>query len=235
MNLKGAGKMNEANERDTRRDFFKAAGTVAGATVLASLLGSGSAAAQEIELNAMQPTPEQLQAFMALPSGPVCMVNLIKLKKDTGEQYAKYGVEVGKILTKIGAEMVFSGQCKGALIGGATWDAVAIVRYPDKTALLKMAQSEEYQAIHHYREDGLEGQINLAVFEQGFEAAAGGDGDGVTADQIMSQMDANKDGKIVKDEAPEQLKAAFGMVDANGDGAIDLTEAQTIADFMNNQ
>ena len=52
-----------------------------------------------------------------------------------------------------------------ALIGGATWDAVAIVRYPDKTALLKMAQSAEYQKIHVHREAGLEGQINLACFE----------------------------------------------------------------------
>jgi uncharacterized protein (DUF1330 family) len=164
--------MNEVSEHDTRRHFFKAAGTVAGATVLAALLGGGTASAHELELNAMQPTPEQLQAFMALPSGPVCMVNLLKLKEDTGEEYAKYGVEVGKILQKNGAELIFSGQCKGALIGGATWDAVAIVRYPDKTALLKMAQSEEYQAIHHYREDGLEGQINLAVFEQGLGAIA---------------------------------------------------------------
>ncbi len=50
----------------------------------------------------------------------------------------------------------------------------------------------------------------------------------------MSQMDANGDGKIAMDEAPEQLKAAFGMVDANADGGIDLSEAQMIADFMNN-
>ncbi len=51
----------------------------------------------------------------------------------------------------------------------------------------------------------------------------------------MSQMDANGDGAIDMDEAPEQLKAAFGMVDANADGGIDLSDAQMIADFMNNQ
>ena len=70
--------MNESNEQDTRRDFFKAAGTVAGAAALASLLGAGSAEAHEVELNALSPTPEQFAAFSALPSGPVCMVNLIK-------------------------------------------------------------------------------------------------------------------------------------------------------------
>lgn len=58
---------------------------------------------------------------------------------------------------------------------------------------------------------------------------------GVTAEQIMSQMDANSDGKIEMDEAPEELAAAFGMVDANADGGIDLEEAQMIADFINGQ
>jgi Ca2+-binding EF-hand superfamily protein len=37
------------------------------------------------------------------------------------------------------------------------------------------------------------------------------------------------------DEAPEQLQGAFGMVDANADGSIDLEEAQMIADFINGQ
>ena len=165
--------MNESNERETRREFFKAAGTVAGAAVLATLLGGGTAQAHEVELNAMGPTPEQLQAFMALPSGPMCMVNLLKLKPGAAsESYREYGVEVQKILETIGAEIIFSGQCKGALIGGATWDVVAIARYPDKTALIKMAQSPEYQAIHHHREAGLEGQINLAVFENPLPATA---------------------------------------------------------------
>ena len=160
--------MNESNEQDTRRDFFKAAGTVAGAAAFAALLGGGSAQAHEVELNALSPTPEQLQEFMALPSGPVCMVNLIKFDSESAAaEYGKYGVEVGKILRKLGAELVFSGQCKSTLIGGATWDTVAIVRYPDKTDLIKMSQSPEYQAIHHLREAGLkgQGQINLAVFE----------------------------------------------------------------------
>lgn len=50
----------------------------------------------------------------------------------------------------------------------------------------------------------------------------------------MSNLDANGDGKIDLDEAPDDLKGAFGMVDVNAHGGIDSTEAQTIADFMNN-
>jgi len=181
--------MSESTEHDTRRDFFKAAGTVAGAAAFAALLGTGSAEAHEVELNALTPTPEQLQEFMALPSGPVCMVNLIKFDNPAAAtEYGKYGVEVSKILKTIGAEIIFSGQCKSTLIGGATWDTVAIVRYPDKTALMKMSQSPEYQAIHHFREAGLkgQGQINLAVFENALPAQEAAAPDGVTADQLMS-------------------------------------------------
>ena len=95
--------MNESNEQDTRRDFFKTAGTVAGAAALASLLGAGSAEAHEVEINALGPTPEQFAAFSALPSGPVCMVNLIKFSDaGGGSDYGKYGIEVGKLLRKIG-------------------------------------------------------------------------------------------------------------------------------------
>lgn len=224
------------SDTKTRREFMGTTGAAAGLAALAATLGGGSAhSAESMALNAMQPTPEQIQAFMQLPADrPVVMVNLLKYR-DAAE-YQKYGVEVAKILNKIGAEIIFSGDCSMALIGGATWDSVALVRYPNAQALIKMSQSPEYQAIHHHREAGLEGQINLAVFESGLSVdQAANDPGGVTADQIMSQMDANGDGKIDMDEAPEQLKQAFGMVDANADGGIDVTEAQLIADFMNNQ
>ncbi len=47
-----------------------------------------------------------------------------------------------------------------------------LVRYPNKMALIQMAQSPEYQAIHDHREAGLEGQINLAVAKTGALASA---------------------------------------------------------------
>ncbi len=152
------------SDENTRRQFMGQTGSIAGLAALGAALGAGSAGAQTMEINAMGPTPEQMQAFMALPSDkPVVMVNLLKFKDAAA--YARYGVEVRKILKKIGAEPIFSGRCEMALVGGAEWDSVAMVRYPNAQALLKMGQSPEYQAIHHHRADGLEGQINLAVFE----------------------------------------------------------------------
>jgi len=51
----------------------------------------------------------------------------------------------------------------------------------------------------------------------------------------MSYMDTNGDGKITMAEAPEQLKTSFALVDRNGDGGIDVKEAQVIADYNNNR
>ena len=120
-----------------------------------------------IALNQMGPTPEQLQKFLALPDQPVVMVNLLKFKDGSGAQdYARYGEAMQKILADIGAEIIFAGQCQTTLIGGAEWDMVALVRYPNAQALVDMAQSGAYQAAHVHRAEGLAGQVNLAVFER---------------------------------------------------------------------
>ncbi|MEC8950664.1 MAG: DUF1330 domain-containing protein [Pseudomonadota bacterium] len=160
--------MSDSMNNKTRRDFMASTGMATGLAALAGIFGGGKMAnAQVVGLNAMGPTPEQAQAFMQLPDQPVVMVNLLKFR-DGGAgaaDYGEYGRNVGKILSEIGAELIFSGECKTTFIGGAEWDRIAMVRYPNSRALLEMAQSAEYQAISGDRTSGLEGQINIAVFE----------------------------------------------------------------------
>jgi uncharacterized protein (DUF1330 family) len=118
---------------------------------------------------AVLPTPSQMQAFLTLPDDqPIVMVNLLKFKPDGGEaEYAKYSAAIQPILAKIGAKILFSGKAEFCLIGQADWDMVALVQYPRKQSLVQMSLSPEYQAIHHFREAGLEGQINYAVVPTG--------------------------------------------------------------------
>ena len=150
-----------------RREFMRRTGAAAGLAALGTALGgTASAATETVELNQMQPTPEQLQKFLALPDRPVVMVNLLKFKDGAAAlEYAKYGEAMQKILKGVGAEILFSGQCQTTLIGGAEWDAVALVRYPNARALLGMSQLPAYREAHVHRAAGLEGQVNLAVFE----------------------------------------------------------------------
>ncbi len=118
-------------------------------------------------INAMLPTSEQNQGFMAMQSdGPIVMVNLLKFKPDGGAaEYAKYSDGVAPLIKKLGGRILFSGAAKYCWIGKADWDAVALVEYPHKEALMEMIASPEYQAIHHHREAGLAGQVNYAVAE----------------------------------------------------------------------
>ena len=54
-----------------------------------------------------------------------------------------------------------------------------------------------------------------------------------TAKQIIASMDKNNDGKVAKDESNAELEPFFDEVDANSDGFIDEGEAQTVADYAN--
>lgn len=113
----------------------------------------------------IEPNPQDVLKFAQLPdTGPVAMLNLLKFKPNGGrEAYAKYGVEVGKILQKIGATMAVVAQPEFCLMGGQDWDLVAIAKYPSKKAFLEMVTSAEYQAIHHFREEGLDHQVLYAM------------------------------------------------------------------------
>ena len=159
--------MKLTNRSATRRTFIKRSATTAGgAAVGASILFGDKARAHEVEINAMRPTPQQMQQFLALPDGPIVMVNLLKFKADGGrEEYQKYAQKIQPILKNIGARILFSGDAKVCMIGNGDWDQIALVEYPNKMALPRMAQSVEYQAIHHHREAGLAGQINYAVVQ----------------------------------------------------------------------
>lgn len=155
----------------TRREFVKQSGVVAGGAALGAALGSGGGAeAHVVEINAVNPTPAQLQGFLAMKhDGPIVMVNLLKFKPNGGAaEYAKYAAGVKPIVEKLGGRILFSGQAAFCLLGNADWDSVALVEYPKKEALIQMTQSPDYQAIHHHREAGLEGQVNYAVIQTQF-------------------------------------------------------------------
>ena len=155
------------NRGESRRRFLSTGASAVGGVAIGFGLGSTQdMVAHPVEINAMSPTPEQTQDFLALPQRPVVMVNLLKFKPDGGaDEYAKYAAAVRPLLQSVGAKILFSSQAAVCLIGNGDWDAVALVEYPTPAALLQMAGSAEYQSISHHREAGLVGQVNYAVFQ----------------------------------------------------------------------
>ena len=110
---------------------------------------------------------------------PIAMVNLLKFKEKaeyedgrdsdlTGEEaYAIYGKEVLKHLKKVGGEWSFGGSVSRLMLGEVEelWDKVAIARYPNRKAMLKMVTDSDYLESNKHRVAGLAGQLNIEVKE----------------------------------------------------------------------
>ncbi len=116
-------------------------------------------------MTALLPNPEATQAFLSkADKGPVVMLNLLKFKADGGEEaYGKYAAAVGEIVARHGGKVIYVGRAAELMVGAEEWDAVALVQYPTRRALTEMFDSPEYQAIHHYREEGLERTVLYAT------------------------------------------------------------------------
>ncbi len=145
-------------------------------------------------LNTLDPTPEQIAAFLGHPKAgePDYMLNLLKFKdkatyKDnrpeasenlTGrDAYTRYAKGFGAMLKArniAGVETVFGGAIKAFLIGqgegtrqnNQEWDAVAIVRYANAAAMFDAVSNEDYKAIHYHRRAGLAGQLLIACDDE---------------------------------------------------------------------
>lgn len=130
-------------------------------------------------LNAVEPTPEQIKAFLDSHEDgvPVYMLNLLKFKPTStyrdGEQvsgaaaYHRYAKAFGEMLRDLnidGVETVFGGKVDRFLIGSGEdeWDAVAIVRYPDKKSMFEAVSNDTYRSFHFHRKAGLAGQLLIA-------------------------------------------------------------------------
>jgi uncharacterized protein (DUF1330 family) len=132
--------------------------------------------------NKVTPSEEQIKGFFEPGAdGPIYMLNLLKFKdkaeyedgRETdlsgAEAYALYGAAVSKILVNLGGGGMFNAKVERLMLGEVEelWDSVAIAMYPTRQAMIEMMQSEEYQAIHHHRNAGLSGQLNIETTNPG--------------------------------------------------------------------
>ena len=126
--------------------------------------------------NALRPNAKQITRLVTGDNkSPIYMVNLLKFKKHANypdkrlttlsgqEAYSIYAEELEPYLKQVGGEIIFKGEVNNLLIGtiDELWDAVAVVYYPSKNALLKMINNTDYQKIEIHRQAGLEGQLNI--------------------------------------------------------------------------
>jgi uncharacterized protein (DUF1330 family) len=107
---------------------------------------------------AIDPTREAIQRFATEgPDGPFVMLNLLRFAENGRARYAEYSAGVVPLLAGVGGEVVYFGAAAGTLIAepGSEWDAVLLVRYPDRAAFLRLVGDPRYQAIVHLRSEAL--------------------------------------------------------------------------------
>ena len=127
--------------------------------------------------NAVRPTALQIAGFALGDDEPFLAVNLLTFKnkaeyadgRETNlsgkEAYAIYADEVIDHLAKVGAEPILAGDVQRLILGEVDelWDVIAIVRYPSRKAMYKIATNKEYMESEKHREAGLAGQLNIEI------------------------------------------------------------------------
>ena len=78
----------------------------------------------------------------------IVMLNLLRFREDGGrKRYMEYLTVAAPIVARFGAEIVYVGDGLTALSAepGQAWDAVALVRYPNRKAFAAMAMDADYR------------------------------------------------------------------------------------------
>ena len=114
----------------------------------------------------VDPRGADLKRFLAEDAGgPVVMLNLLRYGRGGEPGYREYVHRLAGHLERIGAEVLYVGDCSTVLVAPSTheWDAVLLVRYPSRAAFSEMVADPEYQRITHLRTGALSGAVLQAT------------------------------------------------------------------------
>lgn len=123
---------------------------------------------------AVDPTGADLKRLLDEDDGgPLVMLNLLRFadgKRASYEEYMRLFAET--FAERYGVKVIYAGQGSTALVAepGQAWDAVLLVRYPNREAFSAMVADPEYRAITHLRSEAL----TEAVLQATVPMAAGG-------------------------------------------------------------
>lgn len=115
---------------------------------------------------AVDPTGQDLKRYLAEdPGGEVVMLNLLQYREDGASSYGAYATRIRPFLDRVGAQVVYFGECATTLVApdGWAWDAVLLVRYPSRQAFCQMVADPDYQLITGLRTQALDAAVLQAT------------------------------------------------------------------------
>lgn len=101
---------------------------------------------------AIDPSRESFRRFMTADlTGPIVMLNLLRFADRAG--YEAYLRATAPFLARVGGEVVYAGLAGDPLVAepGQAWDAVLLVRYPDREAFAAMVADPGYREVTQLR------------------------------------------------------------------------------------
>ncbi len=107
---------------------------------------------------AIDPETSDLERFLAKDTGrPFVLVQLLRLAEGGREKYLEYAAAAQPIARSFGAQVLYAGECVDPFLAppGQAWDAIAVVRYPNRASYLKMHDDPAFQAVVHLRREAL--------------------------------------------------------------------------------
>ncbi len=124
----------------------------------------------------VDPTGQDLKRYLEEdPGGPVVMLNLLRYRPDGEASYRAYTDALAGYLPRIGAEVLYVGDCSTVLVAPPEWgwDALLVVRYPSRAAFSAMVHDPEYQRVTHLRTEALTEAVLQATVPWGEANAPG--------------------------------------------------------------
>jgi uncharacterized protein (DUF1330 family) len=114
----------------------------------------------------VDPSGSDLKRYLAEdPGGPVVMLNLLRYREGGEESYRAYTEALADYLPRIGATVLYVGDCSSILVAPEawSWDCLLVVRYPSRQAFSDMVRDPEYQRVTHLRSEALEEAVLQAT------------------------------------------------------------------------
>ena len=133
-------------------------------------------------MKTIDPDPGKIaEALASIPGGePVVMLNLLRFRDRAlydgaesdcsgREAYQRYGERAIAHLKRVGAELVWHGDARIALIAppGEEWDEILLVRYPSIEKFVEMVTNAEYRQLAKHRTAALQDARLIASLESG--------------------------------------------------------------------
>jgi uncharacterized protein (DUF1330 family) len=115
----------------------------------------------------IDPRGEDLKRLLAEDDGgPLVMLNLLRFTPDGRAGYGEYMRRFAETFApRYGVEVLYAGAGSTVLVAeeGQDWDAVLLVRYPDRQTFSRMVADPEYLAITHLRSGALQEAVLQAT------------------------------------------------------------------------